>query len=176
MDDETLLNAARQEDEQAFRELVARHQERIYRLASRLTGDHHAAEDLSQEAFLRLYRSLRSLHDGTHVSSWLYRVTLNLFLDQRRLRWLRGMVLRDGMDDLPEPHTDRDVPMDVERALKVLSSRERAVFVARQYHERRISEIAADLQIAEGTVKSLLFRAMRKLRKALADYQEPESC
>ena len=175
MIDEALLDRARQGDGHAFQQLVEHYQERIYQVAYDLTGDHHSAEDLSQEAFVRLYRSLGSFRGEAQVSSWLYRVTVNLYLDQRRLRWLRNTLLRDTMDDLPAPQDESDVSLDLERALRVLSPRERAVFVLRQYHGLRLTDIAADLQIAEGTVKALAFRALRKLRAALADYANGET-
>ncbi|MFC1526406.1 RNA polymerase sigma factor [Candidatus Latescibacterota bacterium] len=175
--DARLLGRARKGDGAAFRELVEQHQGDVYRLAMGMTGDHQRAEDLCQETFLRLHRSLSGspsrFRGDARLSSWLHRVAVNLHIDSSRVRWLRAMVLRPEMDGLPGPGDEShsgDVALDVRAALDALSSRQRAVLVLRHYHGLKVREIASELDIAEGTVKALLHQALKRLRQALEDY------
>lgn len=84
IDEKLLINRARQGNKEAFRELVERTMIMIYRLAYDLTGNRHDAEDLSQEAYLRAYRGLRGFRGDSKWSSWLYRITMNIFYDSSR--------------------------------------------------------------------------------------------
>lgn len=171
--DAVLLDRAGTGDVAAFRELVEGHQEDVYRLALGLTGDHQGAEDLCQETFMRLHRSLTRFRGEAKLSSWLHRVAVNLHIDGQRLKWLRGLVLSSAMDELPDRTHDRDAgdaALDLGAALQALTARQRAVLVLKHYQGLKIREIAAELDIAEGTVKALLHQALQKLRRTLVDY------
>lgn len=169
------------------------HQRAVYGLAIDLTGNRHDAEDLMQDTFLKAYRSLEQFRgvDGQR-RTWLYRIATTTYLNTRRKKALTAMQLRPDMttDGLahgehaasarplsppqaaaPDAAEQRQVNEHVERALALLSPRERTAFVLRHYHDQSIREVAASLDIAEGTVKSLLFRATRKLRDALSFYR-----
>ena len=111
-----------------WEEIVDRHSDRVYRLAYRLTGNRHDAEDLTQEVFVRVFRSLSTYTPGT-FEGWLHRITTNLFLDQaRRKQRIRFDALSDERadrlpSDLPTPDTayaDQIFDDDIERALATL--------------------------------------------------------
>ena len=163
----------------SFQGVVEQHKRSLYALAYDLTGSHHDAEDLSQEVFLKAYRARHRFRGEAQLSTWLYRITVNTYLNQRRKKVLRFRTLWDDFSDTPRPAeaTDRQAEASamrahVEAALAQLSPRERSAFVLRHYHEMPLKEIAATMEISDGTVKSLLFRAARKLRTALAFYRE----
>ena len=164
----------------AFRELVDGARNGIYRLAYDLTGSRDEAEDLSQEVFIKAYRSLGSFRGEARWSTWLYRITMNTYLDGKKNKTRSIMEYRADTED----HTDsQDITPDrsaearliqehVEAALGSLSPRERSVFVLRHYHDLPLKNIAKTLDITEGTVKALLFRAIGRLQKELAFYRD----
>jgi len=156
-------------------EIVREHSARVYRLAYRLTGNRHDAEDLTQETFVRVFRSLSSYTPGT-FEGWLHRITTNLFLDQvRRKQRIRmeAMGDDDGLyparpDSSPErgfEHANLD--HDVQRALDALSPEYRAAVVLCDIEGLSYEEIAVTLGIKLGTVRSRIHRARSQLRAAL---------
>jgi RNA polymerase sigma-70 factor, ECF subfamily len=184
MDERELVERARQGDRDAFREIVERHKEQVYYLALGLTRDPDDAEDMVQEAFLKAYRSLGRFRGQARLSSWLYRITVNACHDARRRQ---GAVEAESLDaaavdeaDIrPASDPERSAESDrirraVDRAVLGLTSAERSVFVLRHHHELSTRETARVLRRAEGTVKNLLFRALRKLRRELAPYRDLE--
>lgn len=163
----------------AFRSLVEVHQRAVYFLALDLTGQHHDAEDLSQEVFIKAYRALDAFRGEASAYSWLYRITVNTFLNRRRKKALRLRQLWDDFnlhgtrDAAPEQELEADVRRrHVQAALRKLSPRERTAFVLRHYQDLSIKEVAGLMDVAEGTVKALLFRAVQKLRDALDFYRD----
>lgn len=166
----------------AFREIVERHKRRVYYLALDLSGNHHDAEDLTQEVFIKAYRALDRFRGEAQLHTWLYRITINTYLNTKRKKALAFMRLRDDFEDATFEQESTPPPDDgvqkrialqhIEAALKALSPKERSAFVLRHYHDMSIKEIAAVMDVAEGTIKSLLFRAVQKLRKELAFYSE----
>ncbi len=171
-----------------FRELVRKHKRRTYYLALRLTGDHHSAEDLSQEVFIKLYRSFDKIKGESKLSTWLYRVTVNTWISSKRKRSFSMLSYKDNasltemekekavqenMLSFPAPDMEsQDLKDHIENALNNITEREKAVFILRHYEDLPLRDIADILKIAEGTVKSLLFRAVRKLRSELSFYVE----
>lgn len=163
----------------SFRAVVEQHKRPLYALAYDLTGSHHDAEDLSQDVFLKAYRARQRFRGEAQLSTWLYRITVNTYLNQRRKKALRFRTLWGDFDETTHPAETTDQQAEtaamrqhVEAALDQLSPRERAAFVLRHYHDLSLKEVAATMDISDGTVKSLLFRAARKLRTALAFYRE----
>jgi RNA polymerase sigma-70 factor, ECF subfamily len=163
-------------DSSAFREIVDQHGEMIYRLAFRLTGIARDAEDLSQEVFLKAYQALGSFRQESKLSSWLYRICVNIYLDGRaRSKPIslerehgRNYEATDSSADPGRLASSAILQRHIQRALLSLSPRERAVFVLRHYHELPIKEIGDVLSIRPGTVKALLFRAVQNMQKELA--------
>ena len=157
-------------------EVVERHSDRVYRLAYRLTGDRHDAEDLTQEVFVRVFRSLSSYTPGT-FEGWLHRITTNLFLDQaRRKQRIRFDALSDERaarlsSGTPAPdaaYADQTFDDDIERALSTLPPDFRAAVVLCDVEGLTYEEIAEILDAKLGTVRSRIHRGRAMLRKALA--------
>jgi RNA polymerase sigma-70 factor (ECF subfamily) len=160
----------------SWEQVVQEHSARVYRLAYRLTGNRHDAEDLTQEVFVRVFRSLSSYTPGT-FEGWLHRITTNLFLDQvRRKQRIRFDALPDdagdrlaGSDPGPErawEHNNLD--HDVQAALDTLPPEFRAAVVLCDIEGLSYEEIAATLDIKLGTVRSRIHRGRAALRQALA--------
>jgi RNA polymerase sigma factor (sigma-70 family) len=157
-------------------EIVREHSTRVYRLAYRLTGNQHDAEDLTQEVFVRVFRSLSSYTPGT-FEGWLHRITTNLFLDQaRRKQRIRFDGLPDDAGDrLPggEPGPERawehnNLDYDVQHALDALPPDFRAAVVLCDIEGLSYEEIAATLDVKLGTVRSRIHRGRALLRAELA--------
>jgi RNA polymerase sigma factor (sigma-70 family) len=156
-------------------ELVRQHSARVYRLAYRLTGNMHDAEDLTQEVFVRVFRSLPSYTPGT-FEGWLHRITTNLFLDMaRRRQRIRFEGLGDqavGLlrDDEPTPaqaFDARHLDTDVQQALEALAPEYRAAVVLCDIEGLSYEEIASTLGVKLGTVRSRIHRGRAQLRTAL---------
>ena len=185
-DERLLIERAQQGEMEAFRLLVEHSKINVYRLAYDLTGNRHDAEDLSQEVFVKAFRSLRHFRGDAKWSTWVYRITVNAAMDSKKTKAKKNLMFRDPSateehaQELsppdPEPSPDRltdagFVRRNVARALEELSPRERSVFVLRHYHDLSLRQIAETMSISEGTVKSFLFRAIRRLRKSLEYYR-----
>jgi RNA polymerase sigma-70 factor (ECF subfamily) len=157
-------------------EVVRTHSARVYRLAYRLTGNKADAEDLTQEVFVRVFRSLSTYTPGT-FEGWLHRITTNLFLDGvRRKARVRFDPLPDdaervpGKDPSPAQVIDeRLFDPDVQAALDQLPAEFRAAVVLCDIEGLTYDEIAATLGIKLGTVRSRIHRGRAQLRRALAD-------
>jgi len=157
-------------------EVVAQHSERVYRLAYRLTGNRPDAEDLTQEVFVRVFRSLHTYTPGT-FEGWLHRITTNVFLDQaRRRQRIRFDALSDERAErlhsaLPAPETayaDRTFDADVEQALASLPPEFRVAVVLCDVEGLTYEEIAEVTDAKMGTVRSRIHRGRAMLRSALA--------
>ena len=159
-----------------WEEVVRDHSARVYRLAYRLTGNAHDAEDLTQDVFVRVFRSLHRFQPGT-FEGWLHRITTNLFLDgARRRQKIRFDGMADGSEErLPsswptpsEQLADADLDHDVAAALAALSPEFRAAVVLCDIEGLSYEEIADVLGLKLGTVRSRIHRGRTMLRKALA--------
>ncbi len=157
-------------------EVVREHADRVYRLAYRLSGNRADAEDLTQETFVRVFKSLAEYQPGT-FEGWLHRITTNLFLDMARRRQ------RIRFDALPEDAGDRlaatsagpeqayhelHLDPEIQQALDALPADFRAAVVLCDLEELSYEEIAATLGIKVGTVRSRIHRGRVLLREALA--------
>ena len=186
INEQLLIHQAQEGDMDAFRELVEGAKNRIYRLAYDLTGSRDDAEDLSQEVFVKAYRSLASFRGEAQWSTWLYRITVNTHLDRRKGKSIleyhedpsadrTPLQAHAGSAITPDKATEaRMIQENIENALGHLTPRERSVFVLRHYHDLPLKEIAATLDVTEGSVKSLLFRAIRRLQQELSFYRDRE--
>lgn len=165
-----------------FRTLVEQHSRGVFRLAYRMTGNEHDAEDVVQETFLRAYRSFGQFEARAQFGTWLHRIAVNCSLDLLRSRQRQNEQRQtaateeddDPVMNLPsnEPGPDRLVLNDEVRrrlaaTLKRLSPTERAAFVLRHYEGKSIEEIGAELKLGANATKNSIFRAVQKLRAAL---------
>jgi RNA polymerase sigma factor (sigma-70 family) len=162
-------------------EVVREHSGRVYRLAYRLTGNSHDAEDLTQDVFVRVFRSLSSYTPGT-FEGWLHRITTNLFLDGvRRKQRIRFDALPDDAADRlsgrePPPDRvfdDRMLDADIQAALDALAPDFRAAVVLCDVEGLSYEEIAATLDVKLGTVRSRIHRGRAQLRAALEHRAPP---
>ena len=175
-------------DQNAFRQLVEQNKENVYYLALDLTGNHYDAEDVSQDVFIKAYKGIGKFRSGARLNTWLYRITMNTFIDKTRKKQLKVVnlpatdeedetnpvdLVADGVTGNPEREMSAGrIDEHIQKALQILSEQERAVFVMRHYQDMALKEISETLEIAEGTVKSLLFRSIRKLRQRLSFYKD----
>jgi RNA polymerase sigma-70 factor (ECF subfamily) len=183
MDENTIIEGMARGDQRAFRELVERYKKQVYYLALDMAGNPVDAEDISQEVFLKVYRSFATFRKGARLGSWLYRITYNASIDHLRRK---GAAPEPVADDLleslsrDEPGLPRRGAVDpaaaaessqlqerIARALEKVSPQEKAVFLLRHYEDLMLKDIASSLGLSIGSVKSYLFRAVRKLQKEL---------
>src|SRR6266487_2229515 len=159
----------------SWEDVVRDHSARVYRLAYRLTGNSHDAEDLTQEVFVRVFRSLSGYTPGT-FEGWLHRITTNLFLDMaRRKQRIRFEGLADdtaarlGGNELTpaEAFDERHLDDDIQAALKALAPEYRAAVILCDIEGLSYEEIAATLGVKLGTVRSRIHRGRAQLRAAL---------
>ncbi len=160
----------------SWEDVVQQHSSRVYRLAYRLTGNVHDAEDLTHDVFIRVFRSLGSYRPGT-FEGWLHRITTNLFLDRmRRKQRIRFDALSDEAAARlpsrlsgPERHFEEThFDDDVQRALDALAPDFRAAVVLCDIEGLSYEEISEVLDIKLGTVRSRIHRGRAQLREALA--------
>ncbi len=159
-----------------WEEVVEAHSAKVYRLAYRLTGNRQDAEDLTQEVFVRVFRSLANFQPGT-LDGWLHRITTNLFLDQARRR---SRIRFDGMTEetqsrLPSngPGPERsfefnNLDVDIARALEELPPDFRAAVVLCDLEGLSYDEVARVLDVKLGTVRSRIHRGRAMLKEKLA--------
>ena len=174
---------ARGGDTEAFRVLVERHSRLVFRVAYRLTGNEHDAEDVVQETFLRAYSRLELFEERSHFGSWIYRIAANCAYDllRQRVRHDKRFEAADdteaGQDAFPseDPAQDRmvfgaEIRSRVEGVLQKMSAAERSAFVLRHFEGFSIEEIGRALDLDTSATKHSIFRAVRKLRRALAPF------
>lgn len=156
-------------------ELVREHADRVYRLAYRLSGNTHDAEDLTQETFIRVFRSLSKYQAGT-FEGWLHRITTNLFLDmvRRRARIRMEALPEDAerlVSDAPDPeqiYQDTRLDPHLQAALDGLNPDYRAAVVLCDIEGLSYEEIATTLGVKLGTVRSRIHRGRQAIREHLA--------
>jgi RNA polymerase sigma-70 factor (ECF subfamily) len=173
LDDAALVAAARDGRRAAFDILVERHQRSVYHLCHRFVNNHDDAADLAQDVFLRAFRALGGFRGDAAVSTWLYRIGVNLCLNHRAARRAEALPL----DAVAEPQAtgvdaataliDGERSADVRAAVAQLPDRQRATLVLRVYQGKSHKEIAEILGTTEGAAKANLFHALTSLRKRL---------
>jgi RNA polymerase sigma-70 factor (ECF subfamily) len=179
-DEQAMWRVKMEDDSQAFAHLVARWEQPIQRLCTRLTGNSHRGEDLAQETFARLFARRKDYQPSGCFSTFLWRMALNLCYDElRRIKRRAESTLGEEPDDALKPMFAADDPGPdgalaeqeraeaVRHALLALSEPYRVVVVLRHYEGLKFREIAELLQIPEGTVKSRMAEALTQLNRLL---------
>jgi len=175
------VEQARAGDEEAFRVLVESHSTRVFRVAYRMTGNEHDAEEVVQETFLKAYRQLDRFESRAQFGTWITRIAMNCAIDlvRSRSRHSRSREPEDigGAEAVrslaaPGPMPDQavfgaEVSERVSRALAQLTPMERAAFVLRHFEGQSIREIGDALALSEAAAKHSVFRAVAKLRLSL---------
>lgn len=178
--DEDLIDLAQGGDSNAFEDLVERYKQKAYRIAFDFTRDREEAKDLSQEAFLRAYTHLKGFDRRAGFYTWFYRILVNLCLDYRRRKARVSWKPFDESTDRSDARSDLtsspeqaalagEVSRKVDAALDALPQKQRTAFILKNHQGLSIHEIAEVMQIAEGTAKVHLHRAVMALRQRLAE-------
>ena len=188
MDETALIRAAQAGDQDAFGQLVRAYDRSVLQLAMNLLRSPDDAQDVYQEAFLRVYRNLNNFRFDCSFHTWLYRIVTNLCLDQMRRRKVRkeeptvvptGEGVVDRAENLAEARPDGDpqrslyagqLRRKIKEVLGGLTPRERMVFEMRHYQGLRLRNIGEILGTSEEAAKNCLFRANQKMRAALGDF------
>ena len=173
--DEELVEAFQLGDSSAFDELVGRWDRKIQGAIYRILGPGEDVRDLSQEAFLKAYRGLRTFKKEARFSSWLYQIALNLCRDRLRRRRGRTHVSLDELDEgstLLAPNAvedieNRDLGRRVALAMAELPEEQREVIVLKEYQGLTFVEISDALDVPVSTVKTRLYRGLGLLRQRL---------
>jgi len=188
--EKNLVEQARNGNQAAFTQLVESHSEKSLQLAWRLVSNRSEAEEIVQEAFIRLYKSLPTFRGDSSLGTWLYRTVSRLAIDHLRREKLKRKLFffRPETDEQVDPlelAVDNDSPHDllvarqtaqaVQRLFNRLSARQRAVFVLRHQEGLPLKEIASMLDLSEGTVKTHLHRAVSQFRQELLETKETVS-
>jgi RNA polymerase sigma-70 factor (ECF subfamily) len=185
-DELILIRRAQEGDRAAFDALVRMYDHTVLRLALQVVRSPEEARDLYQEAFLKVYRSLRHFRLEARFSTWLYRVVMNVCLDHLRRQNTRKEIqgpepedgeteyfntVADGRPELdPERAThSKEIARRIQAALVRLNPRERMVFELKHYQGMKLKAIGELCRTSEQTVKNCLFRATQKLRVDLGD-------
>jgi len=194
--DDALVARAQDGDQTAFEDLVRRYQKKAYAIAYNMcSGDGEEARELTQEAFMRAFRSLKKFRGQSSFYTWFYRILINTCLDSRRRRsrwekifsfWRSDRPEKATSDEInaeyPDPKeysnpmtalTNKQLSKEIKAALEALPENQRVVFQLKVLHGMRIREIAKIMGSAEGTVKSHLFRATQFMRDALQEWARP---
>lgn len=170
-DDREDIAACQRGEREAFDRLVERYQRDVYRLCYRYVNNHHDANDMAQEVFLRAYRAIARFRGESSFSTWLYRIAVNTCLNFRASR-------RAPAEELPESLPDPGAPVSeslekqeqsrrVREAVARLPEKQRATVILKIYHDLTHEEVARVLGSSVGTVKANLFHALSNLRKLM---------
>lgn len=180
IDDQLWIKKARKGDSDAFEQLVLRYQTQIYHLCLRMLGNAEDAADMTQETFLKAWRSMESFQLDAAFSTWLYRLASNCCLDLLRSQKRRptvSLVMEDAegeeqsyepADEGPSPEETviyREERSEIAQAMAQLDDEQRQVLTLRVVNDLSYAQIAEVLQVKEGTVKSRIARARENLRK-----------
>ncbi len=167
-------------DIDALGALYERYQVQVYRTAMAITHDERMAEDILQEVFLRVYRYADSFDDTQPFEPWIYRITVNLSYSwtNKAKRWVN--IFQDTLERLRAPSRrdpervaeSREECVILRRAIDGLPDSHRVVVILYYLEDLSVSEVAYTLGVPEGTIKSRLYYAREKLRKAIADQEK----
>ncbi len=156
----------------AFNRLVERWQKRIHRLAYRYFASHDVAAEITQKTFIKVYRKIDSLDDPLKFSSWIYRISNNLCLDEAKRAGRRRSAPLETLGPRPvlKSKADRTVQQKelgsiLQVALKQLPAEQRMVVIMKEYEDLKFNEISEILQENENTIKSRMYYGLRSLRK-----------
>ena len=188
VDEAALIREIRRGRTDLFEHFVRRYQRRVTRIAYRFLRDAGEADCAAQESFVRAYQNLSDFREGSTFETWLTRICINWCKDRlkrrRRVLFFHEAPARDDEDGdepgdrapSPDPSPERravgrEIRERLAAALEALSPRQRAVFAMKHFEEMSIPDIAEATGLDEGTIKSHLFRAARKIRARLAEFQ-----
>jgi RNA polymerase sigma-70 factor (ECF subfamily) len=180
------MKLVQQGDTEAFRALVLAYQNRVAAALARMVGPSHSPEELAHEVFVRVWKSAHRYEPSAKLSTWLFTIARNLFLNELRYQTRHPTVSMDALLEEGNPRfeaasgtvganpdealVERELQQAIDAALQKLPENQRAAMVLRRYEDLSYEEISAVLGVSVGSVKSLLFRARATLRELLAEY------
>jgi RNA polymerase sigma-70 factor (ECF subfamily) len=187
MNDKELIQKIAAKDHSAFKELVDHYQSLVINTCYNLLGNRQDAEDVAQEVFFQVHKSVKKFRLEAKISTWLYRIavnrSLNFIRDKKRSGWLRNLSSllegqRQEVSDVPASNSDRpDIALEkkernavVQQAIDSLPDKQRAAFVLHKYEGLSYQEIAQILNRSFSSVESLIHRAKLNLQKKLLGY------
>jgi RNA polymerase sigma-70 factor (ECF subfamily) len=192
-EDRGLIEAAQRGDAKAFRMLVEKHQRRVFAIALGIVRDENDAREVSQEAFVRVFKGLDRFQGGSSFFTWLYRIVTNLSIDlirrpgRRDAELVEDRKLYEISDDAISPlvsHIEgadpvrairrREIGERLQAAMDALPSYHRGVILMREVEGMSYEEMAQATGVSKGTIMSRLFHARQKLQRALRDCYEEE--
>jgi RNA polymerase sigma-70 factor (ECF subfamily) len=160
----------------------------VLKLAQQMLNNLEDAQDVYQEIFIKVFRSLPSFRFESEFSTWLYRIVINQCINYRQWRSRRRFLSFDvhntgeettpdfvPEDKNPDPEREtlnKELSREIALAMESLSDRQRAVFILRHFHGHKLQEIAKTIGCAEGTVKNYLFRATQHMQEKLREYRQ----
>ncbi|AIQ12592.1 RNA polymerase sigma factor [Paenibacillus durus] len=163
-----IIHRAKHGDKEAFAQLVKRYKGHVYRYAAGMLGDRMDAEDVSQEAFIKVYYSLSGLDNEYAFSSWIIRIVSNLCKDRLKKRTKEQRMSDEPNETIADQHLpDPLEKLSIEEAMSRLTVEHREILLLHEVQGYRYEEIADIMEIPLGTVKSRLFAARMVLRKEL---------
>ena len=180
MTEAEVIDRASRGDERCFAALCTQHKRRVFSLCLRMTGDHSQAEDLTQEAFVQLFRKISLFRGESAFSTWLHRLTVNIVLMRFRKKVLAEVPLDDRSDSQQEDQPKREIAVRdnslhgsidriaLQRAIVKLPPGYRVIFVLHEIEGYEHNEIAEILGCSIGNSKSQLHKARMKMRTLLA--------
>jgi RNA polymerase sigma-70 factor (ECF subfamily) len=162
-------------DEQAYTQLVLRYKEKIYWIVRRMIPDHDDADDITQNVFIKAYQSLWSFKGDSSFYTWIYRIAINLSLNEIRRKKIRKTFSIDeeihqisSTDDLPLEKLEREeLTQRIREAIERLPEKQKKVFLLRYYEELPYDEIARILHTSIGGLKANYFHAVKKIGEYL---------
>lgn len=193
--DQQLIERIKSGDQAAFGLLLEKYQKRAYYFCLRLVSRPEDAEDLAQEGFVKVFKNLKAFRGTASFQTWFYQILLNLCRSYHRHRYLVNrftfnFTRMDGEDEELEQSLETSVPdqsldtdpqrlinneelkLLLEKALQSLPRQQKEIFALKHFEELKISEIAGITGLAEGTVKTHLFRAVQRLQEILKEFKE----
>ncbi|WNG61499.1 sigma-70 family RNA polymerase sigma factor [Archangium gephyra] len=191
-DDLTLVKRVRDGDQRAFKLLVERYQRKVYAVALGMLKDKEEAMDVSQEAFVKVYKYLDHFKGDSSFYTWLYRITVNICIDVMRRKGASGGETEEFdesvVNDLSEARIGalgsrlgtnpqksalrRELAEKIQEALATVPEKHRAILLLREIEGMSYEDLSRTLDIPKGTVMSRLFHARAKVQKILSEYLE----
>ncbi len=174
-DEQQLILRAKEGSHEAFRVLVERYMKIAYNIAYGFVCNHDDAEDVAQEAFVRVYESIKTFRGDAAFNTWLYRIVANLALNrlrQKKKTNYRTIELIENQTiysvDNPSDKYQHDVQPIIEKALHELPTLQRAVVILRHLNGLSTKQVSSILRCSEGTVKTHLFRGLKKMQSKVS--------
>ncbi len=166
-----LIDGFRRGDESCFNELVRRYQQKVYWIARRVVGTHEDADDVVQDAFVRVYEGLASFRGDANFYTWVYRITMNLALNALRKKRVKEFIPYDDVlaevlpsDSFADQSThEGEYQAILEKAIGRLPAKQKAVFIMRYFDEMTYEEIAKVTKKSVGGLKANYFHALKKV-------------